>query len=76
MFSLKIYRFLLIYICVSLCVSVIERKIRREGERKEGEREERKRECVYKDYVGNHGVQKKLSAPLGLELYLIVNYLV
>lgn len=64
-------------ISVSLCVCVRQRE-RNEGGRKRGgrEREEKKSGCVYKGCVGNHGVQKKLSAPLGLELYLIVNYLV
>lgn len=68
MFPLKMHLFLLVWICVSLSVCEKERKIRREGEKEEGERERRKSVCVYKDCVGDHGVQKSLSAPLGLEL--------
>lgn len=62
MFPLKMHLFLLVWICVSLSVC------EKEGEKEEGERERRKSVCVYKDCVGDHGVQKSLSAPLGLEL--------
>ena len=51
--------------CISVCEK--ERKIRKEGEKEEEERE-RRRVYVCIDYVGDHGVQKRLSAPLGLEL--------